>query len=128
MEKFDCTVKGKCVECGRCCSSLLPMSVEDVSRVKEYVQKHNVKPAKILGVLDCPFMDKAKKKHKCMIYPARPTICRAYKCDLQCNMKEMARLLGGSKELVGTCDLQYLLGIRDYQLSEVKGEITITNL
>jgi hypothetical protein len=101
------------------------MSPEDVTRIMDYVREYNIKPTKILGALDCPFLDKSKEKHKCMIYPARPTICRIYKCDLQINDKEMKKfkkLRVKSKGLTGTCDLQYLLGIRDYKLSEVKGE------
>lgn len=77
------TVDGKCSNCGQCCSDLLPMSAEEVTRIKIYIKRHNIKEQRhnfLLGVdLTCPFRDEAKRK--CLVYPVRPAICRQFMCN-----------------------------------------------
>lgn len=83
---FDFTINGICSQCGQCCSNLLVMSETDISRIKKYIKKHNVKPCNhflptAFPLLDmiCPFRDNDKKI--CSIYSVRPIICREFKCD-----------------------------------------------
>ena len=41
----DYSTNGKCSRCGRCCSNLLSMTIEDVHRIRDYLRMHNVVPA-----------------------------------------------------------------------------------
>ena len=82
----DYYVDGKCSECGRCCSRLLPLSKKDIKRMKLYVTKHNVAhyhkyrtAASMAEHFDCPFCN-PQDVHRCNIYEARPTICRMFSC------------------------------------------------
>lgn len=84
MEKiYDFTRQGNCSNCGSCCSTMLPLSNEEVKRIKAYVKKHKIKEQRhnfIVGVdMTCPFRDEANKK--CLIYPIRPAICRQFMCN-----------------------------------------------
>lgn len=81
------TKDGKCSQCGSCCSNMLPLTPTDIKRVKRYIKKHKIKERKHLypyagPVLDmtCPFLDDSKETTKCMIYEARPEICRDFFC------------------------------------------------
>ena len=84
---YDFTEDGKCSNCGQCCSDILPISEEDIKRIKAFMKKHGVKEQKhfvpisvpIAFDLTCPFRDNANKR--CVIYPVRPEICRDFKCD-----------------------------------------------
>lgn len=79
----DFTVNGECSNCGKCCSNLLPLSKDEVKRIKRYIQKHRIKEQRhnvAAGVdMTCPFRDEANKK--CLIYEIRPAICRLFKCN-----------------------------------------------
>ena len=88
MEKgvFDCTVNGACSGCGACCSNFLPISKEEIRRIKQYVKKNHIKEqmcnyptAEPLLNFTCPFRDNTRKK--CLIYKVRPAICRDFQCD-----------------------------------------------
>lgn len=85
MEVFvkDNTINGKCAGCGECCSNMLPLSRNEISRIKAYIKKHNIKEQRhnfMLGIdMTCPFRDDANKK--CTIYPVRPDICRDFVCN-----------------------------------------------
>ncbi len=85
---FDCEVtdftdNGKCSNCGQCCSNLLPLSDNEVKRIKEYIKKHNIKEQRhnaMVGVdMTCPFRSEATRK--CLIYEIRPEICRQFMCN-----------------------------------------------
>ena len=83
---YDFTKTGECSQCGACCSALLPMTDKELSNLKRYVIKHHVKPVNHFAptvdpVIDftCPFRDDSKKK--CLVYEARPEICRKFRCD-----------------------------------------------
>lgn len=77
--------KGKCSGCGNCCSNYLPLTADDIHRIKRYIQRHRIKPVNhviacaaergIDGV--CPFRDEDKG---CLIYDVRPAICKIYNC------------------------------------------------
>lgn len=79
----DFTVNGKCSECGKCCSDVLPLSDNEVNRIKAYIKKHGIKEQRhnvLMGIdLTCPFRDDANKK--CLIYSIRPAICRQFMCN-----------------------------------------------
>lgn len=79
---------GECSRCGACCTPFLPMTKSEVKAVKEYLKKNPQIRERALNqpffkgnnvYVRCCFYDDEKKE--CMIYPVRPFICRAYKCD-----------------------------------------------
>lgn len=79
---------GECSRCGACCTPFLPMTKSEVKTVREYVKKNHQIKERALNqpffegndvYVKCCFYDKDKKE--CMIYPVRPFICRAYKCN-----------------------------------------------
>ena len=85
---FDCevtdfTTNGKCSGCGQCCSNCLPLSDKEVSRIKAYIKKHDIKEQRhnfMVGVdMTCPFRDDVGGK--CLIYEIRPEICRQFMCN-----------------------------------------------
>lgn len=84
---FDLTDNGKCTGCGECCSNLLPMTNEEITTIRKYIKKHNIKENKHIFPLanhlidmTCPFLDDSKKCDKCKIYEVRPKICRDFSC------------------------------------------------
>lgn len=79
---------GECSRCGACCTPFLPMTKSEVKAVKEYLKKNPQIRERALNqpffkgnnvYVRCCFYDDDKKE--CMIYPVRPFICKAYKCD-----------------------------------------------
>lgn len=83
LKVVNYTLQGKCSNCGQCCSNLLPLSNEEVNRIKAYIKKHKIKEQRhnaMVGVdMTCPFRDEANKK--CLIYTIRPAICREFMCN-----------------------------------------------
>ena len=85
----DYSTNGECSRCGRCCSNLLSMTLEDVRRIRSYLQMYQVIPAPLarpdkfrsIPFDSCPFCDFSGKKATCMIYEARPAICRKFLCN-----------------------------------------------
>ena len=80
----DFTENGKCSGCGECCSDFLPLSPEEISRIRRYVEKHNIRPHhnNVVSIgfdVTCPFRDNVNKV--CVIYNIRPAICREFRCD-----------------------------------------------
>ena len=79
----DFTVDGKCSNCGKCCSNMLPLSKWEILRIKSYIRDKGIKEQRhnaIVGVdMTCPFRDEANKK--CLIYDIRPDICRQFMCN-----------------------------------------------
>lgn len=79
----DFTKDGKCSNCGQCCSNLLPLSAQEVNRIKAYIRKHGIKEQRhnvMMGYdMTCPFRDEANRK--CLIYEIRPAICRQFMCN-----------------------------------------------
>lgn len=86
-EHKNYTRNGVCSNCGACCSNTLPLTKKDVVKLKKYIRKHDIKPIshapsvlmQITIDAICPFRDNINEK--CIIYDARPTICRLYQCD-----------------------------------------------
>ena len=66
----------KCVGCGKCCGHYLPMSSQDIERVRRYAREHGTEP-RWTGI-DCPWLADNKT---CAVYEARPDVCKAYHCD-----------------------------------------------
>lgn len=84
----DFTKDNQCSECGNCCTNMLPVSDSEVNKIKKYVKKHHIKPHVLnlplaTPVFDttCPFLKTNETKHRCMIYPVRPFICRHFICN-----------------------------------------------
>lgn len=75
--------KGDCRGCGECCSRFLPLSKKDIERIKAYTEENDIKQRPEGADIDltCPYLTEDKV---CAIYEARPDICRAYRCDFQC--------------------------------------------
>lgn len=90
----DYTKNGKCSGCGACCSNLLPLSNQEVKRIKAYIKQHNIKEQRhngIVGIdMTCPFRD--EKNRKCLIYEIRPAICRSFVCNHTQEEIEKAKL------------------------------------
>lgn len=83
---YDFTQNGECSNCGQCCSRFLPMSRKEAKSIKRYIQKHKIKEQRhilpVAGAVQdwtCPFRSEAECK--CLIYEARPAICRDFRCD-----------------------------------------------
>lgn len=83
---FDYTDNGKCTNCGQCCGNYLPVSDNEIKKIKQYISKNHIVeqvrnyPTAYKTVdFQCPFRDELNKK--CTIYPVRPLICRYFKCD-----------------------------------------------
>ena len=88
---YDFTEDGECSQCGACCSNMLWLSEKEISRIKRYIKKHNIKEQKHVAPavlveqpkldLTCPFLNESKKTEKCAIYQVRPAICRCFVCN-----------------------------------------------
>ena len=85
---LDFTKDGECTGCGKCCSNFLPMSNEEVRRIKRYMKAHGIREHKHLAPtrnatvdMTCPFLNDDKENEKCEIYPVRPLICRVFCCN-----------------------------------------------
>lgn len=84
---YDYTQDGQCSSCGNCCSDLLPISVKEFARIRDYVQRKHIKEcinrpptAEPIGNdFTCPFRDNMRRI--CTIYEVRPAICRDFQCD-----------------------------------------------
>lgn len=82
----DRTENGICPDnCSLCCSDILVLSEQDVSRIKKYLKKHpEIKPYNYTPVLSSNYIDKCPfnnpDTHKCMIYSVRPQICENFSC------------------------------------------------
>ena len=79
-------IDGRCSGCGECCADLLPLTAEEVRRLKAYAKKHGLKehtqaPFFDPGAIDltCPFRNQAEGK--CDVYEVRPKICRDFICS-----------------------------------------------
>ena len=79
-------IDGVCSGCGECCVDLLPVTPAEISRLRAYVRKHNVKEHRQAPFFDqnatdlsCPFRNQQTKT--CEVYPVRPYICRSFICS-----------------------------------------------
>lgn len=83
---YNYTVDGKCSKCGNCCSDILPLSDDEIRRIRKYICRNGIEESKHLIPLasqamdlTCPFRDNGQKI--CTIYEIRPEICRQFICD-----------------------------------------------
>ena len=80
----DFTCNGICSKCGECCGAILPLDQEDVDKIEKYVLANEIYSNKNILVmqnkLQCPYYTGNREKG-CAIYPARPKVCKLYKCD-----------------------------------------------
>lgn len=85
IDVTDYTVDGHCSGCGSCCSDYLPLSQNEIERIRSYMRKHNLHEhtaSVMVGLsldMTCPFRDNIK--HRCDIYEVRPDICRCFQCN-----------------------------------------------
>lgn len=97
---------GDCRGCGECCSRFLPLSGLDRGRLAGYVARNGVEMHAERGEIDllCPYLGDDRE---CSVYPARPDICRAYRCDQHAarDFGGMAIMVSGPYEL---CDMREL--------------------
>ena len=104
-ELIDLTCNGECTKCGECCSNILPLTDQEVTRLKKLVKKRHIKPhTKVNNVtaepcidLICPFLD---EKNRCSIYEDRPYICRIFMCNKYPTSQEYGPLAGSKPVLV----------------------------
>lgn len=99
------TNNGQCSRCGGCCTHHLPILEKERTAIKKYINENHIEavyhygedPSK--GNIDflCPFLDHTILGCKCNIYPVRPAICKAYKCDLN-NYQINTNLLNALQE------------------------------
>ncbi len=80
------SIGGKCSGCGECCVDMLPATIDEIHRIKEYVQKHHIREHRQAPFFDpkatdfsCPFRN--QQERKCEVYPARLYICRTFVCN-----------------------------------------------
>lgn len=89
--------KGDCRGCGECCSRFLPLTLADRVRLKTFVRAHGIDPVPERADIDllCPFLS---EERECLVYEARPEICRAYRCDRHAagDFSGLAGLVGAS--------------------------------
>jgi Fe-S-cluster containining protein len=110
---FNYTADGKCLQCGNCCSNLLPMSRKEVDAIHKYIRKNNIRECKhLIPVakktydLTCPFRDNTHKC--CTIYPVRPKICREFICDSEKRARNNRELYKQTREVV--CEREEFFG------------------
>lgn len=81
----DYTKDGLCPEdCGKCCTSILPLTEREIKKIKQYVRRNNIQslnqntnPNNDKYVDKCPFLT---ENNRCKIYIHRPEVCRRYMC------------------------------------------------
>lgn len=83
-DKRKCTNnsdKGKCSKCMSCCTDFIPLTQEDIFRIKNYMKTHPVERNVMTDasgnyLVLCPFLSESG----CQIYPVRPEVCRGFSC------------------------------------------------
>lgn len=105
-QPVDLTKNGQCSGCAGCCSSMIPVTEQELAEMKAYADKIGFKP-ELPGKPDddivyimCPFLQPKtvlSVRQPCAIYPARPAICRAFICNKsnQAIAKAYARIMNG---------------------------------
>lgn len=94
----------KCINCGECCGSLIPISKTEDKVIEEYVSNMDIFTKQRLRTqkrdsMTCQFRDNLKRN--CAIYPARPIICKLFGVtkDLKCPQGNTCKING--YELLG---------------------------
>ena len=91
----DYTRCGICSQCGERCSSLLPITNNEILEIRKYIKKNKIQEMKCnfpfhgeVTDMTCPFKNNTTKK--CNIYEVRPKICRIFMCNKPVNHKLLA--------------------------------------
>ena len=78
-------IKGKCPQgCAKCCTSILPISKEEIKKIKQYIADNNIAPVNRNNMFTtsyvdvCPFLN---YDNRCNIYDIRPEICSYFECE-----------------------------------------------
>lgn len=116
------TPKGNCKGCGECCARFLPVSKFDTQRLSDYVCKHHIKPHKATAALDltCPYLTDAKE---CAVYPARPEVCRTYRCDKQVRGESLDFFGSGAANVVDMREWATVMAMPNDELCELADRI-----
>lgn len=85
----DYTKDGRCSRCAGCCSSVIPVTDEELAVMKKYADGIGFEPRIPEGGGDtiymmCPFLvpgTAVELKRTCAVYPVRPAICRVFRCN-----------------------------------------------
>lgn len=77
----NCSTKGSCSKCMQCCTDFIPLTQEDIRRIKKYMSTHNVDRNICTDehgnyMILCPFLSESG----CQIYDMRPEVCRGFCC------------------------------------------------
>ncbi len=92
----DNSVCGNCSCCGECCTNFLPVTEKEIDEIQRYVIENNIRPQKQMLImqnrLSCPYYN----GKKCLVYEARPLICKKFYCYKKVDM-ESARKLTAEK-------------------------------
>ena len=90
-----------CKQCGKCCSNYLPLTTEEVIRIKKLAKKENKRLLDKNWYNYCPFLN---EQNKCDIYDNRPLICKYYTCEKfekhLFDIEEVRELSKGNRQLV----------------------------
>lgn len=88
FSNVDHCINGTCSNCGSCCTNFIPVTDAEISRIKKFIRKHDIRPCShgfeaplrdpAIDMI-CPFRDDEKKT--CRIYEVRPAICEGYQCN-----------------------------------------------
>lgn len=85
---IDFTKNGKCSRCGGCCSNFLPLTEDEIKRLKELASKPTTEgQIKVTEagdfIMTCPFliMNNDDCGTYCSIYEDRPLICKSFICN-----------------------------------------------
>lgn len=89
----DNSICGNCSKCGECCTNFLPVTQKEIDEMQKYVIKNNIRPQKQMLImqnrLSCPYYD----GKKCLIYKARPLICKEFYCYKKISIESAKRML-----------------------------------
>lgn len=85
---------GHCSCCGECCSDIIPLTVDEINRLKRFVKKNHYKANTKIRVpmtatydMTCPFLN---ADNKCDVYAIRPEVCKLFRC--WCNATESVEM------------------------------------
>lgn len=89
----DNSICGNCSKCGECCTNFLPVTQKEIYEIQKYVIKNNIRPQKQMLImqnrLSCPYYD----GKKCLIYKARPLICKEFYCYKKISIESAKKML-----------------------------------
>lgn len=74
-------IDGICSRCGDCCSDILPVTDEELNKLRKFVRSRKYKPNTQVKIgmmvrydMTCPFLN-SESRH-CDVYDIRPEVCR----------------------------------------------------